>query len=307
MTWVLWRQHRLTWGVVWAIVASLAMLLVYVHQQADATTAAFLPSLLVTVPLLLPLLAGLFIGVPVLAQEFERKTYHLSWTQGISRRRWYALEAAAVVGVLLVAAAALSLVMGWSYSKEILAKEPSGGAFVFPYFDVIGVAPVAYSVFAVALGICLGALCKRTLVAMLLCFVVFVGLRATVELGLRPYLQPPVVSVAHITSSVPPGAPSGAWKFYVGTRLPDGTYADQFPFLYGEQACPQLAKKSGIDQGGMGDSALWRCLDRAGYRWVVQWQPANRWWTFQIIEGAIYVCLAVILLLATLLGICRRA
>jgi hypothetical protein len=36
----------------------------------------------------LPALAGLFVGAPLLARELEQGTHRFAWTQGVTRRRW---------------------------------------------------------------------------------------------------------------------------------------------------------------------------------------------------------------------------
>jgi hypothetical protein len=97
----------------------------------------------------IPLLFGLFWGAPLLATEFEDGTHGLAWTQDVTRGRWlsrtvaWALLAAAVWGGALAA-----LVSWWRGPANALA---------FPevrldtgIFDIQGIVPVAYSVFAVA-------------------------------------------------------------------------------------------------------------------------------------------------------------
>ena len=66
-------------------------------------------------------------------------------------------------------------------------------------FDAIGFVPVAYTTFAVALGTTCGALTRRTLGAMVLVLVLFVGLRVSVAVVARPQYQPAVTGTATIT------------------------------------------------------------------------------------------------------------
>ena len=100
-----------------------------------------------------PLLAGLFWGAPTVAHELETGTNQFAWTQSITRRRWLAVRA----GWLLLAAAILAgavsaLVTWWMGPDHALNAD----AFKVNRFDITGIAPVGYAIFAMALGICAG-------------------------------------------------------------------------------------------------------------------------------------------------------
>src|ERR1035441_6433907 len=54
---------------------------------------------LITIALLvIPVLAGTFIGVPLLAREIESGTFRFAWTQGIGRTRWMVTKMALLCG-----------------------------------------------------------------------------------------------------------------------------------------------------------------------------------------------------------------
>src|SRR4029077_18922465 len=61
----------------------------------------------------LPLLAGLFVGAPLIARELEYGTYRFAWTQGVSRRRWLLSKTLPLAAGAVVAAAVASLVLMW--------------------------------------------------------------------------------------------------------------------------------------------------------------------------------------------------
>ena len=110
--------------------------------------------------MVVPLLFGLFWGAPLLAKEFEDGTHNLAWTQGVTRRRWlrtnlvWAFLAAALWGAALAA-----LVSWWRCPENALDTR-------FDAFDIQGIVPVAYALFAVALGIAVGAVLRRVLPAL---------------------------------------------------------------------------------------------------------------------------------------------
>src|SRR4029077_15483595 len=113
MAWVTWRQHRLQAVGTLGLLVALAVATVLTHLpiasafDRDSLSACLPPPArtgcdiivphfksefggLVTATrflAVLPLLAGLFVGAPLLARELELGTYRCAWTEGGSRRR----------------------------------------------------------------------------------------------------------------------------------------------------------------------------------------------------------------------------
>src|ERR1700724_3349661 len=129
MTWVTWRQHRVE--ALWALVLAGLVGGFTAYAAYELWLAA--PNCPITVGhgfclsndvfgqiaqaimrfnlfqyglVVLPALAGAFIGAPLVAREIENGTQHLAWTQGVTRMRWL-LTKLVVVFVPLLAAAAL--------------------------------------------------------------------------------------------------------------------------------------------------------------------------------------------------------
>ena len=61
----------------------------------------------------LPALAGLFVGAPLLAREFEQGTYRVAWTQAITRRRWLLSKTALLALATVVAGGLASAIVMW--------------------------------------------------------------------------------------------------------------------------------------------------------------------------------------------------
>ena len=106
-----------------------------------------------------PLLVGLFWGAPLVAAEAEAGTTQFAWMQSVTRKRWLAVK----IGWMLLAAAVwggvISALVTWWVSPtnaEQLNQFDPGR------FDIMGIVPVGYSLFAVALGVTAGALLRRT-------------------------------------------------------------------------------------------------------------------------------------------------
>jgi hypothetical protein len=331
MTWLTWRQYRAQFVVGTAILAALCLLLVLTGLQlvsqyhtiitecASSTgngqngvncstggglfvggpTVGFV-SLIV---LAAPVLAGLFLGAPMVAAELEAGTNQFAWMQGITRARWLAVKA----GWLLLAAAAwggvLAALTTWWASPT---NAEHGSEFYPGRFDVLYLVPVAYAVFAMALGICAGALIRRTVPAMAVTLGGFIAARVAMTLWLRPHYLSAVTVVGNLPAQT--RLTGSYWLISQGTRNPAGQLisgGNGGPEAFGVQlsslptACAGLANPT----GGLTSSCR---AALTGFRSFVTYQPASRFWAFQGIETGVFVILAVILLTMTAVVLIRR-
>jgi ABC-type transport system involved in multi-copper enzyme maturation permease subunit len=329
MTWLTWRQYRLQFAVGTAILAALCLLLVLTGLQLVSEYHAIVaqcasggngrngancsnggglfaggPAVgFVSLTMLAtPVLAGLFLGAPMAAGEFEAGTTQFAWTQAITRARWLTVKA----GWLLLAAAAwggvLAALTTWWASPT---NAEHGSQFYPGRFDVLYLVPVAYAVFAMALGICAGALIRRTVPAMAVTLGAFIAVRVAVTLWLRPHYLSAITVTRSLTSAFTP--PGSYWLISQGVRNPSGQLISgvngeaQFngvPISELPRACAGLANSPTMTSSCR--AAL------AGYRSFVTYQPASRFWAFQGIETGIFVALAAILLAVTAVVLLRR-
>jgi hypothetical protein len=138
--------------------------------------------------LIAPALVGMFWGAPLVAREFEGNTFRFMWTQSVSRFRWLAAKLGLGALMSMVTVGLLSLMTTWWFSPLDRFRNNSLTASTFDRRDLV---PVAYALFAFALGATAGLLFRRTLPAMVVTLFGFIGLRYTVEDYLRPnYLTP---------------------------------------------------------------------------------------------------------------------
>jgi len=146
----------------------------------------------------LPPVFGILLAAPVVL-ELEQGTYRLIWTQGITRLRWVAMKLSLIVAGAVVVSLALSALMAWWRGP----LDTLQGPFNPNAFDFEGIMPIAYTVYAVALGLAVGVVLRRTIPAMALTLVGFLGLRVTLE-ALRPHYVPPVVTTVAGSVSLHP-------------------------------------------------------------------------------------------------------
>ncbi|GAA5082977.1 hypothetical protein HNP84_010058 [Thermocatellispora tengchongensis] len=154
LLWVAWRGQR-------AQAATLAGVIVLYAMAVAAERLE--PELSGLTAQLAGFLAGavcLVWGAPLIAREFETGTYRLAWTQSVTRGRWLAAVLAVAALGALAATAALAALLAWA---------PPGGPVdprSWPYYESHGVVPFARVLFALALGVALGAVTRHTRVAM---------------------------------------------------------------------------------------------------------------------------------------------
>jgi hypothetical protein len=302
MTWLLWRQHRAQSLIVAVglVLFGIAVLVTGVHMAHEydkairscggSGTCDFVADLfrgdgaivdLVHSTIALPLVLGVFLGAPLVARETEHATNSLAWTQTVTRRRWLTGKLVTVFAITIATTAAVSaLVTWWSGTMNSL----NGNRFEGVQFDTQNIAPIAFAIFAVALGLAAGALFRRTLPAIGVTVGGYFAIRLVVAVHLRPHYMKPVTQ--SVPLSLDPHVSTGSW------RLAGGTIVDASGHELGNilPPVPDACARFADGKGG----AL-NCLGRLGYHQVVQYQPASRYWHFQWVEAGIFVALAAAL------------
>ncbi|MCM0676246.1 transporter [Micromonospora phytophila] len=234
--------------------------------------------------LTLPVLVGLFWGAPLVAREVEHGTHRFAWTQGVGRTRWALVKFGLVGAAVMVLAVCYGLGMSWWV--EPLTQAAYEGRLGVIVFDLQGVVPIGYTLFAVALGIFAGTVWKRMLPAMGITLAGFIGVRAAVAVLARPHYQPARTLTFPIEGVTEAAMSRGDWVLSQGIRNPDGTMmAEDTRIMCPPGATEAKGRACGAELG----------LQPGAYNWQL-YQPADRFWLFQGIETGIFVALAALLL-----------
>jgi hypothetical protein len=151
----------------------------------------------------LPAVLGVFVAAPLIAREVEDGTHMFIWTQSITRTRWLSIKLIVLGLAVVTLAAAMSVLVLWWHQP--LDRMYADGSWTF--FDVMGLAPIAYALFAFALGVSAGAIIQRTVPAMAATLVVYTMARFAVYM-LRPWLLPPM----KLRLPAPAASLQGAWQ-----------------------------------------------------------------------------------------------
>jgi hypothetical protein len=336
MTWLTWRQYRVQAAVAALVLALFATVLLVTGfqmaaqwhtllagctasrtcgslQEGGTSLGSVLGHDFAILSMLAPVLFGVLVGAPLVAHEFEARTSDFAWAQSITRTRWLAVK----VGWVLLAAAvwggAIAVLVTWWSGPRNAAF---GNAFQSNYFDQQGLVPVAYSVFATALGIAAGAVLRRTLPAIAIVIGGFIGMRLWISQDLRMHFMAPVTTFYGVAANFNPPAGSintGGGLINKAGHLVTGQFGtvmiDGVPSTSLPAACQQLIPASANGPNGPSGAtlnAVYGCLQKAGYRQFLSYQPISRWWAFQGIETGIYLAVAAALIAITFYAVRRR-
>jgi hypothetical protein len=316
MMWVTWRQHRAQAyaGLVLTVLAAAVFLpsgmsirAAYTHdgvgacllqgtggEHCQTVLYAFLDRFngianhLLTWFTPVPGLIGGIVGASVLGREYEHGTWRLAWTQAVPRTRWLATRVLLVAAGIAVVTLSLSAVFGWFRGPV----DQVTGRFSPGAFDLEGLSLTGYALFAFAAGVLAGQLLRRTVPAIVAAFTAFMAVRMPVEFWLRPRYETPVTRLAPTASPIigpmtPPASP-GAQGWILSRDLVDRAGHAPSPAL--QDQISQRNFQSLADRDAY--------LHGLGLHFRIVYQPADRFWTFQLIEASLFLCLA-----ATLLGV----
>jgi hypothetical protein len=296
MTWLAWRQTRAQAIVAIVATAVVASVLVATRRHVAATPEDEMTTFYTTLQLLgtvligVPVAIGAFWGAPLLARELELGTHRLAWTQGVTRRRWLGTR----LGVLAVLAIVVTVAFAALFTWWSLPFDAHGNRIGTANFGQRGLAPIAYSLFALSLGTFVGTVVRRTLPAMAITAVAFFVMRYTFQLAVRPRLA----GTVELTRALPmfgraadDPAAAGAWV--VSAVTVDG---------HGRVIAPGAADRILAEACNLtrtsSEDAYRHCAEQLGLHDVVRVHPASQFWPMQLWESLAFCALGVALVAA---------
>jgi hypothetical protein len=232
---------------------------------------------------ILPALLGMLVGGPLVARELEQHTQLLVWTQSVPRSRWLAVRLAAVVGAGVLVSGVLLALLIWWYTPFAQLR----GRFTPTGFDIGGPVWIAAAVLALTLGVLAGTLTRRTVLAMFLALVVFLGIRLPVEFFLRPHFEPAITVTWSLDGQAPAGLSGDDWVVSSGWLDAQGHHVTNINCA--------------------ADRTFLQCLQADGvHAQYITYQPADRFWPFQWIETGIYLAVSALAVGLTAWWVRRR-
>lgn len=158
---------------------------------------------------------------------------------------------------------------------NVIADAPSH--FDAAQFDITGLIPTVYAMFAMALGAALGAWRKRAITALGITLVIFIVLQYTVATRVRPYYMKPL-------------------------RHTDTAQSLSNPNLAFDRN--MLFLKDGGESCQTHSNGVTDCNSAVG-QWYT-YQPGYRYWDFQRIEAGIYLGMTAVAVAATYWLVLKR-
>jgi hypothetical protein len=300
MTWLAWRLQRTETLVAVGILALLAALLVPTgitmansyHNNGLASCLAPNPgydciqkigafqsrfqalNFVANWFTLVPGVLGVLLAAPFVL-ELEQGTYRLAWTQSITRRRWLAVKLGLlVVAGVLASLGLIALITWWRTPLTDL-----GGRLDTGTYDTTGSVAVGYTLFALGLGVALGALWRRTAASLTVAFVGYFAVRILDDYWLRNQLATPL---------------KATWR---GVQLP--RYLDNANILSQTITVNGRVVQSVSSSGGVIGGHAQLAAPGSGTNAVSHgiYQPASFFWTLQLRETALFTAIAVLLIL----------
>lgn len=322
LLWLAWRQHR------WAILGSFLMAAVLTgwmaylaadmtalyHQCHDAPCPSYsaqeatlsanygpvaISNYLLLVVQYLPLLVGVFLGVPLLAREHEQRTLLLAWSQDVTPLRWLWTKLA-LLGLFVAALTGAVSAVG-DHLEHVLSTVTVGTLFDYRSFVDTGMLPLAIGISWFAIGVALGAAIRRVLPAVLGVIAGFVGVMLGVQWRYPTLMRPLSVFNPFAGSEHPVGKNA----LVVHGRIRIGSDGVSNLFDSSGRKLDYTALQRICPDAGPDPNATLACFARNHLQTHLVYQPGSRIPVFHLIVASGYLGLGVVALVAVWL-IVRR-
>lgn len=175
VTWLTWRRHRAALVMSAVVLVAVTFCVAVAGVQQRSSPDAGLPLRLAPLAVL-PVLVAIFVGSPLVAKELEHGTHHLVWTQAVSRQRWLLVQVGWLAALFATGFLALGIAVSWA-----TAPLEAGGAasrMEPTLFPISGIAPFAYCLAGIAIGVTVGIYFGRVLPAIFVTLIALIALSA---------------------------------------------------------------------------------------------------------------------------------
>jgi hypothetical protein len=318
LAWVTLRQHRglfIGLGVLLGLIAVYLVVMAIIQDNAYAAVAACHPAGVLRCHELKNAFISDYWGgdnsvlqsggaqtvsslmFAVLSRELESGTFRFAWTQGAGRTRWVLSTLVVPALVMIAATGAFTAIFYW-YLRPFFALGQVSEMLPLS-FALLGVAFAAWTLLAYALAAFLGAVFRRTVLAMVITLVLYVVLAMATATAIRPHYATPV-TVPSVDAGSTGASNSSGWVISDLEKAPNGQALSRDDLYHYFQGLPSSVQNSA------NSNAFTTWLTKHGYTAWTSLQPDSRFWEFQLIEGAWLVALSATLIGATVWLVRRR-
>lgn len=248
------------------------------------------------------LLAGVFLGVPILSRELESGSYRFTWSQGVGRVRWMLMKSGALLVALMAITAAFSVVLRWYLA-------PFNGAgftnhWIPDQFDITYLSLALWAGLAFFVSVIIGGLTRKVIPAM----ATAMGTVAVLVLLAFIYLDKWILTFNARVFRVPVGAgfapntgtineasgpdvagPHGAWMLHGWITSPSGAILNK------AQTFKLITRAETAVQGSNNPHAANAWLAAHHYVAWNTYQPLSHFWPLQFGYAAgLLLCLLIL-------------
>jgi ABC-type transport system involved in multi-copper enzyme maturation permease subunit len=325
---VTWLEHRGMLLGLFALLAAIAIAMVLAEMPSRAEYAQYVAnncisnpqhapcgtfanwfavstdtvSALVIAVSALPVVIGVFIGAPSLSREFETGTFRFTFTQRVGRNRFVLSTLVTFAILVIIIAVCAGLLLSWLvHPFEVVGIDNQWQSGLF---DATSIMLASWCVFALSLGVFLGAWLKRVVSSMaatasvvggflVASFMYFVKWIISVGSLTTSRLSPIGLGIGKLglPASFAPGAPKGSWLIRAWFAGSHGQLLSAPASLKIEEQLNSVTPKSP-------NSSHWLSLHHVVYD--VSYQPASRFLICQLGAAAVLVGLALVFAYLTL-------
>jgi len=318
MTWLTWRQSRIQFLTAAAALVVIALAYgltapglshLYASHPADflaqVKTGKY-PLLYFAggaIMYLAPVLIGAFWGAPMIARELEAGTSRLAWNQSVTRTRWLLVKLAIGGGAAMAFAGITSLLLSWwSAPIDKAGGFPVGTSQLSRFqpmvFGTRGIVPIGAAALAFTIGITAGLLLRRVIPAMAVTLGLFAALLAAMPLAVSPHLITPAQYTRPVTANLTTMTMTGNGQLNDPVTSMPGAWILTDQVITRTGAVFTLPDVPVCQTGTQAQCDAW--LAAQPLRQHLVYQPASRYWTFQILETLIWLAIALALTAASL-------
>ncbi|HEY4453657.1 MAG TPA: hypothetical protein VGN81_05030 [Pseudonocardiaceae bacterium] len=288
------RQHRVALILVTALYVLFGLVIKFANGRLEVGRFVYVdPQLFSPV---LAIVVGLFLGAPLLASEYEQRTYVVAWSQDVSPLRWLRVKLIVLGGAVVLLSGLFALFVRaqavHEYVTHLGPYQPTEVSAAIAYQSWLPLT-IAWAVTGFVFGVVIGATARRIVAAMSGTLFGLGGLWFLMNYVVRPWLMTSVITpvrdswpLANLITH-PEGQPAFmftqdyviSWQLWVTSSgsATEGLPSACYDTYYGQQ----IDMKSFV-----------ACMARQGYvSGAEDYQPADRTIVFQSIELAMYAVL----------------
>jgi ABC-type transport system involved in multi-copper enzyme maturation permease subunit len=247
---------------------------------------------------LAPLVIGAFWGAPLVARELEAGTHRLAWNQSVTRTRWLVMKLAIGGGAAMLFAGLASLLLTWWAGPiDRAGGFPLGTSQLSKFQPIVfgtrGIVPVGAAALAFTIGVCAGLLLRRVIPAMAVTLGLFAALLVAMPLTVSPHLITAAQYTRPVTANLTTMPISGNGQINDPVTDMPGAWILTDQIITKSGSVFVLPDVPACQTGTQAQCDAW--LAAQSLRQHVVYQPASRYWTYQILETSIWLAIAAAL------------